>query len=429
MWPFTRNKSGAEERSLENPSVSLSDPRAFDLIFGGGLSATGIEVTQDKALSVPAIWSAVNFLSGTIASLPLELFRRDGESRDKDTTPKLYRLLHDAPNDEWTSYRWRKYSMTQTLLGGRSYTLIVRNRGGGVNSLIPIDPSRVTVDRRQGRTIYRVSAGERPADTISYRAQDIIDIPFMTGMDGQSHIDPTDRLKNAIGLALALESYASKFFQNGGVPPLVLEGPFNSPAAAARASKDVAQAMIDAQRSQRNVLSMPTGHTLKPVGANPEQNQLVESRRFQLEEIARVYDIPPVFLQDLTHGTFSNTEQQDLHFVKHTLTQWLTCWEQELNLKLFGAQSNQRFVEFNVDGLLRGDFTSRMQGYATAIQNAIRTPDEVRAKENLPPKGDTADELHIQGATVPLGTQQPEAPEEDPADRALREYLERSFEE
>lgn len=402
-----------EQRSLENPSVSLSDPSAFDVLFGGSVSATGIQVNEQNALGVPAIWSAVNFLSGTIASLPLQLFRRRSEGREIDTAAKLSRLLHDAPNDEWTSYRWRKYSMTRTLLGGRSYTLIVRNRGGGVNSLFPLDPSRVTVDRKQGRTFYRV-ANPDGRDGKTYEAKDVIDIPFMIGADGHSHVDPTGRLKDAIGLALALESYASKFFQNGGVPPHVLQGPFNSPAAATRASHDVAQAMIDAQAKRQNVLSLPIGHELKGLGSNPEQNQLVEARRFQLEEIARVYDIPPVFLQDLTHGTFSNTEQQDLHFVKHTLTQWLTCWEQELNLKLFGAQSNQRFVEFNVDGLLRGDFTSRMQGYATAIQNAIRSPDEVRQKENLPPRGGAADDLHIQSATVPVGFMTGAEPEEDP---------------
>ena len=150
---------------------------------------------------------------------------------------------------------------------------------------------------------------------------------------------------------------------------------------------------------------MPSGHELKPVGIDPQKSQMVEARRMQIEEIARVFDLPPVFLQDLTHGTFSNTEQQDLHFVKHTLTQWLEAWEQELNLKLFSARNRTKFVEFNVDGLLRGDFKTRMDGYAIAIQNAINTPDEVRAMENWPKKGDDADKLHIQGATVPLGSQ------------------------
>ena len=132
---------------------------------------------------------------------------------------------------------------------------------------------------------------------------------------------------------------------------------------------------------------------------------MIEARRFQVEEIARAWQIPPVFLQDLTQGTFSNTEQQDLFFVKHLVGQWSEAFEGELNLKLFGRGNNSRYVEHNLDGLLRGDFASRMAGYATAIQNAIRTPDEVRSIENLPAKGGEADKLLVQGATVPLGTQ------------------------
>lgn len=158
---------------------------------------------------------------------------------------------------------------------------------------------------------------------------------------------------------------------------------------------------------------MPVGHELKAIGYKPEESQLTDARRFQIEEIARIYGLPPVFLQDLTRSTFSNTEQQGLHLVKHTLSSWLAAWESELNLKLFGRQRSQ-FAKFNVDGLLRGDFATRMNGYATAVQNAIRTPDEIRALEDLPPKGDTADELHIQGATVPLGQQS--TPQAAPAD-------------
>lgn len=131
---------------------------------------------------------------------------------------------------------------------------------------------------------------------------------------------------------------------------------------------------------------------------------MTDARRFQVEEIARVYQIPPAFLQDLTNGTFSNTEQQDLFFVKHLVGQWVEALDQEMNLKLFGQRNGGRYIEHNVDGLLRGDFASRMAGHAQAIQNAIRTPNEARELENLPalPNGD---ELLIQGATVPLGTQ------------------------
>lgn len=153
------------------------------------------------------------------------------------------------------------------------------------------------------------------------------------------------------------------------------------------------------------------GHEMKQIGFNPEQMQLLELQRFSIEQIARVYSLPPVFLQDLTHGTFSNTEQQDLHFVKHTVKRWVEQVEQEMNLKLL-PPSSRSYVEFNVDGLLRGDFKTRMDAHATSIQNGIRTPNEVREIENLPSM-DNGGDLMIQGATVPIGTQPNVVPNAD----------------
>jgi HK97 family phage portal protein len=132
---------------------------------------------------------------------------------------------------------------------------------------------------------------------------------------------------------------------------------------------------------------------------------MIEARRFQVEEIARTYQLPPVFLQDPTRATFSNVEQQDLHLTKHLIGQWAKALEDEINLKFFGRSSGNRYIEHALDGLLRGDFKTRMEGYGIAIQNSIRTPDEVRKLENLPSKGGEAEKLHIQGATVPLGSQ------------------------
>jgi HK97 family phage portal protein len=175
-----------------------------------------------------------------------------------------------------------------------------------------------------------------------------------------------------------------------------------SPSAAERASQDI-QSKISEIAQSGGIPALPTGYELKAIGIDPEKSQMEASRRFQVEEVARVYDIPPVFLQDLTHGTYSNTEQQDLHFVKHTLTQWLRRIEQQLNLKMFpGENRNGQFVEFNVDGLLRGDFKTRMEGYAQAVQNSIKTPNEIRAKENDPPMAG-GDRLVIQQNMSSLG--------------------------
>jgi len=396
-------QAAAEVRaSLESPSVPLSDVSAWRNLMGEWHAVAGVTVTHETALEVPAVWCAINFIANTIASLPLQVFSRTGDGRDTAEKDPLYGILHDAPNEELTSFMWRKGMMTNVLLRGRGVSFIERNLAGRVMNIWPLDTENLTVERVNGRKLYHYTDGDRK---VTYAAREVIDLTFMLQADGVKHVNPVGKLKGAVGLSLALEEYARKFFANGGVPPLALYGPMPSPGAAGRAAADVTQAVKDANAERRNVMIMPSGHELKPIGVDPDKSQMVESRRMQIEEVARIYGIPPVFLQDLTHGTFSNTEQQDLALTKHLISQWLKAWEQELNLKLFPARNRTKFCEFNIDGLLRGDFATRMAGYATAIQNAINTPDEVRAMENWPKQGGEAEKLHIQGATVPLGSQ------------------------
>lgn len=380
MWPFRRAKS--EQRNIENPAVGLGSAEAWESVFGEDITgAAGQSVTRETALSVPAIWAAVNVLSSSIASLPIGVYRRGGgDARDSLTGTPIHTRLNQMPNKRWTSYRWRKHMMQSVLLSGRAYTWIDRPNPGNVRALWPLDPQYVEPRLVDDDLVYRYTGGQRPVD---YAAEEIIDIPWMLGPDGVQHVSPISKLKRTIGLTIALEKYGTDYFESGGVPPLKLTGPIRSAAAAQRASEEVWRRLLG--RKNSNVLVLPDGHELEPVGMNPEQNQLNDSRRFQLEEVARVFDVSPVFLQDLTHGTYSNTEQQDLHFVKHTLNQWITAIEQELNLKLFGA-SSRRYCEFNLDGLLRGDFVSRMNGYAQGIQNSVMTPNEVRKRENMEPK-------------------------------------------
>jgi HK97 family phage portal protein len=416
---FWNRKSMAEQVADElekRMAVPLTDAEAvkgaFPSIFEP--SATGVHVNSAKAMSVSAVWAAVNFISGTLAGLPLHVYRKTESGRER-VNGGLETILHDAPSavdgNEWSSFAWRQYIFGQTLTEGRSYTFIERNAMGRVINLIPLETDHMLVERVGGRKRYRYEDGAR---TVFYQSKEIIDIPFMLCTDQIGHYGPIERLKNAIGLAIAIEDYASRFFQNGGVPPLKLSSPFKSPGAVERASEDIWTAIKEALRKKQNVLTMPLGSDIGPIGYEPEKGQMVDARRFQIEEIARAYSLPPVFLQDLTHGTFSNTEQQDLHFVKHTLKRWIEHFEQELNLKLFGGRNASQYVEMDVDGLLRGDFKTRMEGYAIGIQNALITPNEARAKENRPdvPNGD---DLLIQSATVPLGSQ-PIQPAEQPTD-------------
>lgn len=359
-------------------------------------------VTIDSALTVPAVWAAVAFLSRTLAALPLHSYRNTDKGAVK-ITGGLQTLIHEAPNPEWTSFKLRQYFWQQVFTGGRGLLWIERS-GSNILALWPMNPAKTKVLRTAtGKTVYE-------NDGKQFAAADVIDVPFMLKADGVSHYGPIMKGALAIQLALAMNGYGSKFFAGGGVPPLALTGPLPQGAEAMkRAMADIHRAIDAAKASDKPLFPLPPGHELKPVGFDPEKGQMTDARRFQVEEIARIYSLPPVFLQDLTRATFTNAEQQDLHLVKHLVGQWAEALEEELNLKLFGQRNGGRYVEHNLDGLLRGDFKTRMEGLSSSIQNAIRTPNEARALENLPalPNGD---DLMIQGATVPLGTQ-PDAAE------------------
>lgn len=410
---------GVEKRGLlESPSVPISSPNFLQLLgWGGATVHSGVNVNVETALQVPAVWAATNFLSGTIAGLPLMVYKKTpkGRVRVKATAAnQVPNILNEAANDEMSAFDWLKYTYDRVFTNGRGLTYIERNNSGQVVNLWPMDPSYVTIKLDGGRKVYQyITPGRQP---VTYAASDVIDIAFMLRENMVDHRSPLINAAEAIGMAIAATRYGATAFNNGGLPPAVIQGPFGSATAATRASDDVAAAMAKLGREGKQLLALPLGHEIKTVGIGPKDMQLIELERFCIEQIARIYSLPPVFLQDLSHGTFSNTEQQDLHLVKHTIKRWVEQAEQEITLKLFGRGSSF-FVEFNLDGLLRGDIKTRMEAHAISIQNAIRTPNEVREIENMEPM-DGADTLLIQGATVPLVGQQAQAPApaEPPAD-------------
>lgn len=396
-----------EKRStIETISVSASAENFFAFF---GLDGTKLpSVTIDSALRVPAVLAAVAFLSRTLAALPMHAYRMKGDSPER-LGGKLGIVVHENPNEEMDSFKFRQYFWQQVFTGGRGLAWIERT-GAGVENLWPMDPGRTTVIRKGFAKVYRFEDKEYPA-------ADVIDVPFMLKPNGLGHYGPIAMASKAIQLALAMNDYASQFFAGGGVPPLAMVGPLPQGAEAMkRAMNDVHRAIDAAKKSDKPIFPMPAGHDLKPVGLDPEKGQMVEARRLQVEEIARAYQLPPVFLQDLSRATFSNAEQQDLHLVKHLIGQWTRALEGEMNLKIFGRFNSNRYIEHNLDGLLRGDFKSRIEGLAKAVQTGLVTPNEGRLKNGFPRHPNpVADELLVQGAIGVLGTTGPMNEAPDPA--------------
>jgi len=393
QWPFTRRNAPELRSSVENPTVPVSAENF--LAYFGIQSANLPAVTIDSALSVPAVWAAVAFLSRTLAALPRHAYR-DGKGGAKRIGGKLETVVNAAPNDALGSFAFWQWFWQQVFTGGRGLAYIERTPQG-IDSLWPMDPAKTTIKRVGLRVTYEFEGK-------TYDAADVIDVPFMRRSCGLRHYGPINMASKAIQLALAMNDYGSNFFSGGGVPPLALVGPLPQGAdALKRAHEDIKRAIGAAKSSSSQIFPIPPGNELKPVGMDPAKGQMVEARRFQVEEIARSYQLPPVFLQDLTHGTMANTEQQNLMLVQHLIGQWARALEDELNLKFFGRSSGNRYIAHVLDGLMRGDFLSRMDGLAKAVQNALLTPNEARALENREAKPH-GDDLFLQGATAPLGT-------------------------
>lgn len=391
-----RRRETRSATSPENETVPVS--AANFMTFFGVNSANLPSVTIDSALTVPAVLAAVTFLSRTMATVPLHAYRDTKDGAVK-LTGKTAVTIHDAPNELMGSFKFRQYFWQQVFTGGRGLAWIERN-GSLIEALWPMDPSKVTLKRSGFSVVYHF-------DNKEYPAADVIDVPFMLKADQLSHYGPIVLASKAIQLALAMNEYGSNFFAGGGVPPLALSGPLPQGAdGLQRAMNDMRRAIDEAKKNGKQMFPIPPGHELKPVGFDPQKGQMTDARLFQIQEIARAYQIPPAFLQDLSRGTFANVEQQDLHLVKHLIGQWAKAFEDELNLKLFGRFKNGRYVEHNLDGLQRGDFKSRIEGIARAIQTAQITPNEARALENRPKHSNpAADELLVQGATIVLGNQ------------------------
>jgi HK97 family phage portal protein len=402
------NLFGAETRStsLENPSVGLNDASAWRGVFNDGFKGfTDEEVNESTALGVPAIWAAVDTVAGSIASLPLHVYRNTADGPVPADGDPVYSLLHTVVNDDLlTTSQWRRWVITRLMLEGRAVCWIERNGANKAMNIWPLDLSTVTIKKVDGRTVYERKRKTRNAKTglmeDTFAAVDVLDFVWTLKADGFSHINPIQQHRNAIGLTIACERYAASNFASGGVPPAVATMPAGSPAAMDRAATEISNRLKSGARNRDPVMTLPTGVEIKAIGLNHTQQQMIEARKLQITEIARIWKIPPSFLQDLSTGTFSNVEQQDLAFVKHTLMPWLTMIEQELNAKLFGRKSTN-YAEFNTLGMLRADLKTQAESLRSLTTAGVYTINEARAylgKAAI--KG--GDQPLIQGAMVPL---------------------------
>lgn len=357
----------------------------YRFMMGG--STSGKKVNERSAMQMTAVYACVRILSESIASLPVHLYQYESEgNKAKAVKHPLYRILHDEPNPEMTSFVFRETLMTHLLLWGNAYAQIIRNGKGEIIGLYPLMPNRMTVDRdSNGQIIYQYQMQASDAHTgksgsVTLRPSEVLHVPGL-GFDGLVGYSPIAMAKNAIGLSIATEEYGAKFFANGATPGGILEfpGTVKNPESI-RESWNKGFSGSNAHK----VAILEEGMKYTPISISPEQAQFLETRKFQIDEIARIFRVPPHMVGDLEKSSFSNIEQQSLEFVKYTLEPWIIRWEQSLNRALLTEKEKpDYFVKFNVDGLLRGDYQSRMNGYAIARQNGWMSANDIRSLEQL----------------------------------------------
>ena len=374
-------------RSRDKPKVeNRTAGSSYTFMLGG--STSGKPVTERSAMQMTAVYSCVRILAEAVAGLPLHLYRyKDGGGKEKATDHSLYHLLHDEPNPEMSSFVFRETLMTHLLLWGNAYAQIIRNGKNEIIALYPLMPNKMSVDRDEnGRLYYTYYRGSDEAlkskdFAVRLEQSDVLHIPGL-GFDGLVGYSPIAMAKNAIGMAIACEEYGAKFFANGAAPSGVLEHPgtIKDPARL----RDSWTSTFGGSSNAHKVAVLEEGMKYTPISISPEQAQFLETRKFQINEIARIFRVPPHMVGDLEKSSFSNIEQQSLEFVKYTLDPWVSRWEQAMVRSLLSAEEKKKyFIKFNMDGLLRGDYQSRMNGYAIGRQNGWMSANDIRELENL----------------------------------------------
>jgi len=373
-----------EERanSLENPSTTLADAAPWLInAMGGGIGPTGVSVTPESAMRLSAVYACVRVIAEDIASLPLHVFRPLERGKDRATDVPAYALLHDSPNPLMTSFSWREMTMAHVLLWGRGLAEIEFSRGGEPIGLWPIAPWLVRPRLVTGglELEYQVTL---PGRTVTLPGWKVLDIPGMS-FDGLNALSVIGAAKNAIGLGMAAEEFGARFFGNASRPAGYLKIPAGVKTGDA---KEVLRSWNDSNQGLNNAARtalLMSGAEWQKIGLTNDEAQFLETRKFQVTEIARMFRVPPHMVADLERATFSNIEHQALQYVVHTLRPWLVRIEQELKRKLFAG--TDLMAEFSVQGLLRGDIKARSEYYVRGRQWGWLSANDIREMENQNP--------------------------------------------
>ena len=396
----------AERRdwSLENPSIPLSNPSPALLeALGVGPTTTGITVTERKAMQLSAVYACVRILSESVGSLPCVTYERLPRGKRRAAQHPVYRLLHDRPNPEMTPLQFFETMQGHVALTGNAYAEIEWNGRGNPIALWPITPDRVTVRRVAGVKQFVVTVPQ--AGNVVIARENMLHIPGF-GYDGLVGYSPIGLMRQTLSVGMAAEEFGARFYGNGSRPGGVLTATGKLSTEAKARLKASWEQMQGGLSNSNRVAVLEEGLKWEKIQIDPNDAQFLETRNFQVTEIARIFRVPPHMIAQLDKATFSNIEQQSTEFAVNTLRPWLVRWEQALAYELFSDQAQtQYFTEFLMDSLVRGDMAARYAAYALGRTNGWLSANDIRELENMNPLDGEQGDIYL----VPLNMQPADA--------------------
>ena len=372
-----------------------------------GASNSGTYVNENTAMQTTAVYACVRVIAEAVASLPVHIYQNDERGARLVPGHPLHVLLNLSPNPDMTNFVLLETIMHHLLLWGNAYCQLLRDGTGRVKFIYPLLPGKMDVSRNDKGEIYytywRDRDETRPKEEsggVTLRKEDVLHIPGLS-YDGMVGYSPIALAKNAVGLAIATEEYGAGFFANNANPGGILEHPgaLKKP----ENIRDSWEALYKGSSRSHRLAVLEEGLTFKQVSVPPEQAQFLQTRKYQLNEIARIFRVPPHMVGDLEKSSFSNIEQQSLEFVKYTVEPWVIRLEKSLcKSLLMPSEWGNIYIKFSLDGLLRGDYETRMKGYAIGIQNGFMSPNDARRLEdmNLIPAEDGGDSYLVNGNMI-----------------------------
>jgi HK97 family phage portal protein len=418
--------TGDEARSMENPNIPLGSPEVWNEVFGSDLADTGEAVNSKKALSLAPVWQAVSLISGDVAKLPINVYRRRpdlGErGREVDRGHVAQNLIRWKSNPHMSAFKFWRRLMTHALLYGNAYALIDRDPNGKALGLYPLLPDRTQPQIRDDGSMFYVS--EIGGELVTFFGSQVMHLEHIS-IRGDADCELVSVARNSLALGLAQNKFASRFFQHGARIGGILEVPPGMTKVAADNLEQGFRKTYEAVDNAFKTVILREGSKFHAGQFNAQEAQMVAARSEQVKDIARWYNLPPHKLGDDSRTSYSSLEQENRSYLDSCLSPWLHTIQAECWMKLLTTpeqDAGSHFVEHNIDALIQADTLTKYQVGRMGIEMGVLSPDEFRAMQNMNPRPDGRGGVYLRPLNMTVAGDD-EAQGDDSASRDATRYV------